>query len=260
MSRLGISSACYYPITTEQSFLELCRNDIKCIELFFNSPSEISEKFISEISGYQKEFDIEIPSIHPFMSFAESFYLFSSYERRFYDIIDLYKRFFEIMNVLGSEIFIFHGIKNPGTISDEEYFERFHKMIEIGKEYNITVCQENVVNYKSESIDFLQKMKNQLGSDFSMVLDIKQAVRTGYDPFDFVYEFHNNIKHIHISDHNTLNSCIPPLEGNFDFKRFFELLKSNGYNGKFIIELYEYSYKEKSQIYNAYNKLLQLLN
>ncbi len=260
MSRLGISSACYYPITTEESFLELCRNDIKCIELFFNSPSEISEKFISEISGYQKEFDIEIPSIHPFMSFAESFYLFSSYERRFYDILDLYKRFFEIMNVLDSGIFIFHGIKKPATISDEEYFERFHKIIEIGKEYDITVCQENVVNYKSESIEFLQKMRSHLGNDFSMVLDIKQAARTGYNPFDFVYEFHNNIKHIHISDHNADNSCIPPLEGSFDFKRFFELLKNYGYNGKFIIELYEYSYKEEAQIYNSYNKLLQLLN
>jgi len=88
MDRVGISSACYYPLTTEESFYKLCNAGIKCVELFFNSPSEITDSYVNDLRKWQTEYGINIPSVHPFMSFAESFFLFSSYERRFYDILD----------------------------------------------------------------------------------------------------------------------------------------------------------------------------
>ena len=110
MERLGISSACFYPQTTEDSFLKLCESGIRCIELFFNSPSEMSDEYINQLIKWKNDYCIDIPSVHPFMSFAESFFLFSSYERRFYDILDFYKKFFEIMQKLDSEIFIIHGL------------------------------------------------------------------------------------------------------------------------------------------------------
>lgn len=259
MERLGISSACYYPLTTEESFKKLCLNNTKCIELFFNSPSELSENFISDLVKLQKEYGVTVPSVHPFMSFAETFFLFSSYERRFYDILDLYKRFFEIMNKLGAEIFVIHGSKIPGTISDKEYCDRFKKLIDIGKEFHIQVCQENVVDHKSQSVEFIEMMINEIGEDFGMVLDIKQAKRAHCCPFEFVKRINKHIKHIHISDHNTEFTCIPPCEGIFDFKSFFELLEEIGYDGKFIIELYSHSYTNEAQIYDSYEKIRKFL-
>ena len=226
MARAGISSACFYPLTTEESFLKLCKAGVKCIELFFNSPSEMSDGFISDLKNLQTEYEIEIPSVHPFMSFSESFFLFSSYERRFYDILDFYKRFFEIMNVFGSEIFVLHGLKLPGSITQDVYFDRFHKLVEIGKEYNVCVCQENVVLHHSQSPDFLVQMKNALKDDFSLVLDIKQARRATESPYDFINKLGSNIKHVHISDYNAKSSCRPPCEGLFDFNEFFaEMVK-----------------------------------
>ncbi len=259
MNKAGVSSACYYPLTTEASFLKACKSGFSCVELFFNSPSELSDAFINDIVSMQKEYDIDIPSVHPFMSFAESFFLFSSYERRFFDILDLYKRFFEIMQKLGAEIFIIHGAKIPGSIDDELYFDRFHKLISIGKEYNVSVCQENVVNYRSESVSFMKKMKNAIGNDFSMVLDIKQARRANELPEDFINELGFCIKHVHISDYNDKSTCIPPLEGEFNFIEFFNYMKSVGYDGKFIIELYNHSYENEHQIINSYNKINKLL-
>lgn len=259
MNRLGVSSACYYPQTTEASFLKACKAGFNCIELFFNSPSELSEAFINNLISVKNEFDIEIPSVHPFMSFAESFFLFSSYERRFFDILDLYRRYFEVMQKIGAEIFIIHGAKIPGSIDDNLYFERFKKLFDIGKSYNVLVCQENVVNYRSESIDFLVNMKKCLGDDFSMVLDIKQARRAAQKPDDFICRFGNSIKHIHISDFNEASTCIPPLEGEFDFIAFFNNLKNINYNGKFIIELYNHSYTNESQISDSFRKINELL-
>ncbi len=259
MDRVGISSACFYPLTTEESFIKLCEAGIKCIELFFNSPSEISNNYINDLIAIQKEYEIKIPSVHPFMSFAESFFLFSSYERRFYDILDFYKRFFEIMQKLDSEIFIIHGLKIPGSITEDVYFDRFGKLTEIGKTYGITVCQENVVQHHSQSADFLMRMKNALGDDFSLVLDIKQARRSLESPYDFINKLGNHIKHIHISDYNDKSSCIPPAEGLFDFREFFRELDKIDYNGKFIIELYDYSYTDEKQIYESFYKINEFL-
>ncbi len=259
MERLGISSACFYPQTTEDSFLKLCDAGIKCIELFFNSPSEIENEYVNQLVKWKTDYNVDIPSVHPFMSFAESFFLFSSYERRFYDILDFYRRFFEIMQKLQSEIFIVHGLKIPGSINEQTYFERFHKLVEIGKEYNVTVCQENVVQHHSQSVEFLQKMKNALGNDFSMVLDIKQARRSLESPYDFITKLNKHIKHIHISDYNADSSCIPPCEGLFDFKEFFAELYKIDYDGKFIIELYNYSYEDEKQIYKSFSKINEIL-
>ncbi len=259
MNRLGVSSACYYPLTTEESFIKACKSGFRSIELFFNSPSELSDDFINEILRIKNEYGVLIPSVHPFMSFAESFYLFSSYERRFYDILDLYRRFFEIMKILEAEIFILHGAKIPGSIDDSLYFERFHKLIEIGKEQGVRVCQENVVHYRSESVDFLTRMRDSIGEDFNIVLDIKQAKRTGVSPFEFIDKLGENIAHIHISDHNDTSTCIPPLEGDFDFSEFFKKLRHIDYSGNFIIELYNHSYENESQIADSYKKISKIL-
>lgn len=259
MDRVGISSACFYPLTTEESFLKLCKANIKCVELFFNSPSEITDSFVNDLIKRQTEYGVNIPSVHPFMSFAESFFLFSSYERRFYDILDFYKKFFEITRKLNAEIFIIHGLKIPGSITEDIYFDRFRKLIETGKEYGVRVCQENVVQHHSQSVDFLKRMANALGDDFSLVLDIKQARRSLESPYDFINYLGKHIKHIHISDYNAKSSCIPPAEGLFDFKEFFTELQKIGYDKKFIIELYSYSYEDESQVFESFSKINEIL-
>lgn len=259
MDRVGISSACFYPLTTEESFIKLCEKDIKCVEMFFNSPSEIEDSYLKDLIKIQTEYGIEIPSVHPFMSFAESFFLFSSYERRFYDILDFYKKFFEITKRLGADIFIIHGLKIPGSITEDIYFDRFGKLIEIGKSGGVTVCQENVVQHHSQSVEFLKRMAKALGDDFSLVLDIKQARRSLESPYDFINQLGKHIKHIHISDYNDKSSCIPPCEGLFDFREFFGELQKIDYDRKFIIELYNYSYTDEKQIYESFSRINEIL-
>lgn len=259
MNKLGISSACYYPLVTEESLIKVGKSGIHCAELFVNSPSELKKSYIDGLLAIKNYYDIDIVSVHPFMSFAESYYLFSNYERRFYDILDLYRAFFEEMNILGADIFVIHGAKIPGSVPDELYFERFAKLMEIGKEYNINVCQENIVHYRSQDADFIKRMKDYIGPDFGVVLDVKQARRTGISPYVFIDKLGTAIKHLHISDFNDEADCIPPCEGRFNFRRLFNAMKALDYKGSYIIELYNHSYKDEKQIKTSYDKISKIL-
>ena len=112
----------------------------------------------------------------------------------------------------GAKYVVIHGaVAHPKIpIPDERYFERFNMLIDIGKREGVTVCQENVNRFKSESIEFCKKMRSALGDDFHMVFDIKQTVRAGQNTFEFLEEFKNEIVHMHISDHNSERDCLPP--------------------------------------------------
>lgn len=259
MNKLGISSACYYPLVTEKSFEKLCRSDINCAELFVNSPSELSIPFVKEIEKMKKDAGIDIVSMHPFMSFAESFYLFSNYERRFFDILPLYEKFFEACQLLDTKIFVIHGAKYSASVSDELYCERFSRLMELGKKYDVSVCQENVVKYRSESAEYLKTMQKYIGEDFGIVLDIKQARRAFISPYDIINSLGKYIRHVHISDYSAGMDCIPPGQGNFDFPEFFSAMKSINYDGAYIIELYEHSYKNENEITESYTKIKDLL-
>ncbi len=259
MSEIGISTSCYYPQITEETFLKLAQSGVGCTEIFFNSISEISDGFIDDLCRVRDEYGIRISAVHPFMSFAEGFYLFSDYERRFLDMLPFYDRFFQITKKLGADYFILHGAKLPCSIDKELYFERFAILTEHGKKQDVRVCQENVVHYCSQSPDFLKELSEYIGEDFGMVLDIKQARRAGFPYSAFLGDLTPAIRHIHISDCDSSRDCITPGDGTFDFASFFREMQQNGYTGNYMIELYRHSYNSADDIIHAYKMLKSIL-
>lgn len=252
---LGVSSACYYPLETEKALITAGEYGFKNIELFINAPSELSDEFVAKLIEIRDKYSMNIASVHPFFSFAESFFLFSDYERRYFDILPLYKRFFKVTSMLGAEIFVIHGSKNKRSITDGEYCRRFKSLIDIGKDYGVEVCHENVVLHRCETPEYMKMMRDKIGEDFKIVLDIKQAALASFTPYDFLSEMHESVRHIHISDKTAEKSCITPLKGDFDFVRFFKTLSDYSYQGKCVIELYNWSYESRDEIAEAYAKL-----
>lgn len=258
-TRFGVSSSCFYPLETEKALETVGKYGFKNTELFLNSFSEMDDSFVSEYLRIKDKYGINIVSVHPFQSFAESFYLFSNYERRWKDILPMYDRLFKVTSLLGADIFVFHGLKIPGSIDDEKYCKRFVHLIEMGAKYGVRVCHENVAKHRGESPEYLKMMRDYIGNDFKIVLDIKQTRRAGYTPYDFLDKLSDAVVHIHISDKNDKLDCITPLKGDFDFKQFFERTESTGYNGKYMIELYEWSFENAQEIADAYKKLNEML-
>lgn len=258
---IGISSACFYPLETEKALERAGRLGAETVEVFMNADSEFEPEYLDKLYEIKERYGLRIPSVHTMASFTESYYLFSSYKRRYLEAREtLFKRHFEVMHRLGAEILVLHGAKIPGSISDDEYFERFAYLTEMGKREGLKVAQENVVHYRSESPEYLERMARYIGSDFNMVFDIKQAVRTGEEPFAFAERLAPFIRHIHISDHSENRDCIVPFsEGNFDFRRFFDMMKSFNYKGDYIVELYENGFESDVQLKTAVDRLEKML-
>ncbi len=255
----GMSSACFYPLETEKS-VRLCGEmGFKNIEIFVNAPCELSGNLLSQIKREISDFKLNVVSVHPFTSFAESFTLFGSYKRRVDDTIELYKHFFNFCNETGAEILVLHGAKLLHTADGEEYYDRFARLRNTGKEFGVTVSQENVVNYRSGNVDFINKMNKYLNGDFALTLDLKQCRRAGESPLDFINTVGEKIVNVHISDGNAQRDCMPPFEGDVDFNEIITALKSKGYNGNYLIELYSDCYSDKSQIIEAAEKFDKIL-
>ena len=258
---IGASSACFYPVETVKAFLNIAKLGFGHSEIFFNSPCELEKPFLKELKAISKAYSTSVTSLHPYTSAAEGYILFSGYERRFHDGIELYKSYFDAAATLGAEYIVLHGAKLLKEITAEEYAERFAILDETAKGFGCRVAHENVVNFVGQTPEFMKFMKKHIGDDFKMVLDIKQARRTGVDPIKFIEEMGSSIVHVHLSDYNKSCDCIPPSEkGLYDFKSLFTALDSIGYDGKCMIELYLSGFSSETEITESAKYLEDILN
>ncbi len=247
---IGASTACFYPLETEKALEKVIELGYPKAEVFFNTTSELEPDFVKKMKEKADDSGVKITSVHPFSSNLENNCIFGEYQRRYDDFVGLYRQHCNAAAILGAKYLVIHGsyskLKRP--LPEEHYFDRFSSLVEIGKEEGVTVCQENVVRFRSESVDFLKRMKNYLGSDFNMVFDVKQAVRSGYDPFYVLEEMKDSIVHIHLSDNNESCDCLPPGRGTFDFKKMFNILENSDYKGDCVIEIYSRGFDVESEL------------
>ena len=249
--KLGISTASFYPIETETAFYEIANNKTPCTEIFYNARKELNPYFTDRLLEIKDNFGIDIVALHPMMSLAEHYTIFSDYERRFDEARDDFLLYFETAARLGAKYINLHGDRKTGRLPSEEYFERFGILAQDAKSLGVTLCQENVNNYRSADPEFLLEMKSYLGELASFTLDIKQCIRAGYTVTEIMEAMGNNIKHVHISDHSPACDCLLPLAGGFDFTALFYALKEKGYSGAFLIEVYKDAYKKQMKFSKA---------
>lgn len=247
---VGASTSCFYPLVTEKSLAKVIDCGFKQAEVFFNSSSELEESFVLDMKNQADDAGVEILSIHPFSSSLENNCIFGEYQRRYDDFIGLYRQHCHACALLGAKYVVIHGslAKQKRPLPPEHYFEKFRSLAEVGKEEGVIVCQENVNAFRSQSIDFLKQMRSALGKDFNMVFDVKQSIRAGYDPFEFLEEFKHDIVHVHLSDNSPEKDCMPPGRGSFDFARLFRTLKGANYKGSYVIEIYSMGYDVAAEL------------
>lgn len=257
--KIGVSTASLYPLHVEDAFRTLCEMGVKTIEVFANSTCEGEEPCVSEIIAMQKEYAVEIPSFHPFSSPMESVFLFSTYDRRIDEMMTLYRSFFGSMNKLGAKLFVLHGAISSSKCTDEHYLKQFAMLSDAGREYGITVAQENVSYCLSGRLKFLKMMKRELGDKAKFVLDLKQARRSHEDPLDYVRELGGNIAHCHISDADSERDCLAVGAGSFDFEELIKALNANGFDGNLIVELYRQNYGEFTELKESAERLSEIV-
>ena len=258
--KIGVSTASLYPLHIEDAFAKLAELGVHAAECFANSTSEARDPYISQICGIRDKNNMTITSLHPFSSPMESLFLFSTYDRRIEEMMALYREFFGAMNRLGAKIFVIHGAILSSKCTEEHYLKQFRMLSEAGREFGITVAQENVSYCLSGNLEFLKTMKRELGEHASFVLDLKQARRSGADPFDYIDALGERIVHCHLSDANADSDCLPIGKGEFDFARFAEKMLSIGYDGAFIVELYRGNYGEYTELRESVDVLSEIVD
>ncbi|WP_457941890.1 sugar phosphate isomerase/epimerase family protein [Caproiciproducens sp. LBM24188] len=251
--RSGISTACLYPMELEKSLPLLIGMDFHVFEVFINTFSELQPEYLSELRKMIDDSGSCVKSVHPFTSGFESFLLFSDYERRFLDGLELYKRFFEAANRLGAHILVLHGQRSEkrSRITEEQYFEHYARLFALGQTFGVTVAQENVNSFRSDDPGLIRRMRQYLNNDCAFVLDIKQAVRAGKNPFELCDAMGEQMIHIHLNDNRKGCDCLLPGFGTMDFDLLVRKLKGFGYDGDLIIEVYRDSFSSMQELETA---------
>lgn len=255
----GVSSACLYPEILEDSIESLAKLGIKNMELFVNSDCELTTTYITEVKHILDFYGSSCRSIHPFTAPIEPMLFFSAYERRVQDGIEYYKKYFNAMNILGAKILVLHGNKSIVPVEESLYFDRFYRLYSAGKQFGVTVAQENVARCQCNNIPFIQHMIQQLGKDANFVIDLKQAIRSNLDVFEVFDTVKDNLAHVHISDSNQYKDCLPLGKGTFDIPKLIDTLKSYSFNGYIMVELYRNNFKSVKDLNESYIYLSDII-
>lgn len=256
MLRAGVSTACLYPRVVEEALYDLALAGVGHVEIFINTHSELRTGFIDTLSKLMRRFEITCHSLHPYTGEIEPMMLFSNYPRRLEDYLEYCRLYFTAMQRLGATIFVLHGNKVPASSMNKAlYFERFLRLVELGKSYGITVAQENVARCTSASLSFLKQMRDALGSDAKFVLDIKQAVRAGESPMTMLRTLGSSIVHVHISDHGEYGDCLPIGKGRFQVDAFLQELARVSPDCSVILELYRSGFSDLPELVSNYTLL-----
>lgn len=237
----------------EKALPTLISMDFRLFEIFINTFSELKPNYLNSLKQMLDDSGSTVKSVHPFTSGFESFLLFSDYDRRFDDGLEFYKQYFDAANLLGAEIMVLHGQRDDkrSRITEQSYFEHYARLFALGKTFGVTVAQENVNLFRSDDPEFITRMRNCLKKECAFVLDIKQAVRAGRNPYAMCAAMGEQIVHVHINDNNKASDCLLPGYGTMDFQFLKQQLQGFGYTGDLIIEVYRRSFNELRELKTA---------
>lgn len=256
--KIGISSACFYPMDTIEALRQCAEGGFSLAEIFINTDSEMSGQYYRELSAFIRGAGMEIISVHPFTSGYENVLFFAGYERRISDSVEYYKKYFEFAASLGAKYVVFHGnnMKNK-FCGFEKYAEIFRRINGAAHAFGVELIHENTTWCIARDAGGIRGLREAC-PEMNFVFDAKQACRGGYDPYEALEAMGDHVVHVHINDWRD-GKCTPPCEGELDLSRILHRLDSVGYGGKTVVEVYRDNFGDVSQLRRAADKLDKLM-
>ncbi len=237
--KIGISTGCFYPDTTDKCLEKVAESGVKYTEVFFNTDSELNEEYLFRLKEIADKNDVQIISVHPYTSAIETFMLFSRTDYKLADSIKYYEKYFRACQVLGAECVVIHGCHTTADyMTMERYAGIMNRLSQKAREYGVYIAQENVVKFKCGYIENLAEFKKYASEDIKFVLDVKQSVRAGQDIWQIMDLMGDRISHLHISDNSADDDSMLPGEGNFDFASLFKKASEEYGVNHALIEVY----------------------
>lgn len=253
--KVGVSTACFYPMETEEALGELGRLGIHGAEVFLNAHQELAPAYCQKLRAQADGMGVEVLSVHPYCSAFEPAWFFSNYSRRFEDGREYYKQIYEAAAILGAPLVVFHGGRRGCTLHMEEYARRFSILGEDAAREGVILAHENVERCMGRSPQFFRELSHLLpGARY--VLDFKQALRAGFSIEEMAGAMGAGLCHVHISDHGEKGDCLPLGEGVLNLEEM-RCTFVQGTTLSMILELYREGFAESGILNNSYKILAQ---
>lgn len=264
---LGISTASYFnKLFTEDAVVDIAAHGVSLAEVFLNSTSEYAEDFIDLLCRRLEESKLKVYSVHP-MSSAFEPQLFSIHPRQREDAWALYERILSIGKRMGASCYVMHGAAHLSGAAKNLQMERiapiFSDLAGLARDYGLTLALENVSWCVFCRPDFGKELSARLKKGaIKYTLDVKQALRAGCDPLDFVEAVGEDVVNLHLCDAVRTPGGIKPAmpgKGAYDFARLFSRLREKAYSGPAFIEVYSDMYQSIPELYESYEAMKGLI-
>ena len=235
---LGLSTAAFYgKWETEEAAARIAKLPLDCAEVFLQSDSETTREFAALVKDNLGS--VACTSVHPLGGYEN--YMASRPARQVKDAFDHFRRILDAGKELGAGIFVYHG-RNTPLLSPLPWnlawnVEAIAPMCEEAEKRGMVIGWENVYWCQLTEPKRVLEARKALPK-VRFTLDIKQAVRAGRDPLEYVYAMGDRLCNVHVCDwHDDGKLCLPG-EGDFDFAALMKALREVGYNGPVILEPY----------------------
>ncbi|MFH5836686.1 sugar phosphate isomerase/epimerase family protein [Proteiniclasticum sp. C24MP] len=258
---IGISTAIFYPeLLTEDAVKKLADKGFRVLEIFANSFFEFSEDYGHELKALAQKENVRINSVHTVSSAFEP-YLFDAYERRREDFFRIFQDFVRFGEILGAKAYTFHGLirKPHRNMSFSEVVYIYERMVYEAGVRGMALAQENVSWCLSGDLEYLKRLKDAVKEPLKFTLDVKQAVKAGKSPYDYLDIYGEDLMNLHLNDHDAVSTCLLPGKGNFDFGKLFHKVESLGYKGPGIIEVYKENYESLAELIESRKYLERII-
>lgn len=258
--RIGISTASFFNRKMIEDLPALYEEwGVKNAEYFLNSFSEYEPDFIALLAERTQKHGVTVCSVHPMSSMFES-QLFSLHPRQSADARAIYEKVLRAGRTLGTHRYCMHGAAHlSGAAKNLEIYRIapvFDELSELALSYGIRLTLENVSWAFFREPDFGKRLLDAMKTDgLHFTLDVKQAVRSGVDPLEFVEAVGDRIDAVHCCDcwmkDGKMRYLLPPY-GGYDFRGLIEKLKEKGFDGDVLLEVYSDMYNTLDDLRTAY--------
>ena len=120
------------------------------------------------------------------------------------------------------------------------------------------VAYENVVRCRGRDPQYFASLREYY-PEMRFVLDIKQALRSGRLPSEYIRLLGDSICHVHISDSTSERDCLPVGGGEMNLHELLQELKEQGFHGSVLQEVYRDSYEHPQQVLEGYRVLEKMV-
>ena len=264
---IGVSTASYFnKLQLEDAVLDIAAHGVSLCEVFFNSFSEYDPPFVELLFERPNRANLRVFSVHP-MSMQFEPQLFSAHLSQRDDAWRIFEQVLKDGNRIGASHYVMHGparlfggVKNIGLTRIAPVFL---ELSALAAQYGIQLTLENVSWCVFNEPEFGMRLLDAIGGEaIRFTLDVKQAVRSGFDPIDYIRAVGSYIVNVHLCDatpqENSSARYEMPGLGQYDFVSMFNALALCKYQGPAFIEVYSDMYREIPELYTSYDRVLAL--